>query len=113
MGLRGRPSELLEVFDWFGCYLLEETLPPEVEAVHANGTSDTAQAAEDQEPESFLARLAAAPLLVDQQRRVSYVTHIDARGSRPPSARLAGARRSGHREGRRPVGRWGGAAVQG
>lgn len=76
-----QPDELLKCFDWFGCYMLEETMPA---ALGGEALVDK------DEGHSFLSRMASAPLLLDKQRRVTYVAHLDARSALPPSRRSGG-----------------------
>ena len=66
------PEECMRIFDWFGSYMLEHKLDDEV-------ALEAAWAAKDPR--------------IDRMGRVTYVDHVDARGSLPPSARRAGAAR--------------------
>ena len=68
--LRDEPAECLRYFDWFGTYLLEEVIDEETAAAEA---------------------AKGPPIFMDKRGRVTYIDHIDARGSLLPSQRRAGA----------------------
>ena len=90
--MHARPAALLQAFDWFGCYLLEETVTEANGSLKAikeagvdggldgNGGGATDGSAHHNTP------LTEQPLvceLLDSRGRASYVAHIDARGARP------------------------------
>ena len=74
VGLRDEPCELLETFDWFGSYLLEETVDREI--VGAADPTE-APAGHGAEAGSFLDRLRERPLMLDRQGRATFVVHLE------------------------------------
>ena len=66
--LRARPAELLRAFDWFGSYILEETV--------AEGDEEGGSDEQDDGPSTVCE-------LVDARGRVSHVAHMDGRSSAP------------------------------
>ena len=72
VGLREEPHELLQTFDWFGSYLLEETVQQQAGAARAAATHEGAG-----EAGSFLDRLRERPLMLDRQGRATFVVHLE------------------------------------
>jgi len=88
VGLAGDEGRLLRMFDWFGCYVLEERLEegPDREPLSDKSGADAAGAGCD-EAGGGLGRYVRErhPGFVDRLGRVSAVAHLDARGARPRS----------------------------
>ena len=122
MSLRDEPQELVRTFDWFGCYMLEETVggeedEVEVDEVEVDGEDEVEERDEVVEEAdiagatanvrmggSFLDRMRTAPLMLDRQGRVTFVVHTNARDAKLPSQRLDNADRhaAGRRRAERP-----------
>ena len=73
-------EELLEAFDFFGCYLLEETALSSEDAQRAGAN---AHSGAKHEPPSDTAEPSTVCDLRDSRGRVTHVAHIDARGAKP------------------------------